>query len=473
MANKRSYKSVTGNMNRDLAIIKIPVRQFKNNPSLLFTSESTISGFITFEKGDIATANPYFSFLDCNVYSLFSSVKILCGSTVISDIRNYAQYMHCQNDMTSQIHSKYSDTITLASLEPVAFTDKPVITTNTIVADANAPATITNDIVFQNDGFNALNIGFSPNFNDPISSTTASIPFSFNLKNFLGNALDGVIPLHLITNNDLIIEIVLNNCDTCQVTNNTDNAFKSISINELQYNAIISNIPLSVSNILYPNNTARLIGTDVKYDSKQIEHDCYNFNLQFDNFKFKYINALIFFMQNIGSDNNPLKASISQRTGGGVYNYHIRYKNIRYPNNSINNIAEMFTQTLKCFNSPSSNIAYTHYTMSNTASLRDDILDPASTDVRAPTYGYIKKFVGGVPLQRYYSNDKHFTGVDFSESEISLYLELQKVTFLSTGQKVLTPNPTTPSANGGIVLKIFCMHDVIYEISNGDIRVIH
>jgi hypothetical protein len=233
-----------------------------------------------------------------------------------------------------------------------------------------------------------------------------------------------------------------------------DNAFKSISINELQYNAIISNIPWSISNILYPNNTARLIGTDVKYDHKQLEHDQYNFNLQFDNFKFKYINAMIFFMQNIGSDNNPLKVSISQRTGGGVYDFHIMYQNIRYPNSSLNSLAAMFTQTLKCFNSTSSNISYTHYKMSNTASLRDDILDPASSEVRAPTFGYVKKFVGGIPLQRYYSNDKHFTGVDFSESGISLNLQLQKVSFLSTGQKVLTPILTTPSANGYYVKNV-------------------
>lgn len=472
MADKRTYKSLTGNTSINKAIIKIPTRQFKNNPSLLFGEESTISGFATFELGSAATNEPYFAFLDCNIYTLFLSVKVSYGTQVISYIKDYAQYMQSKSDMTSKMCK--SDSITLARLEPPTFTTAPTITTNTSFIDPAAVATITNDQVFQNSGFNNAQLGYTPTFNiDLASPTTASIPFSFNLNNFIGNAIDNVIPLHLITNNDLIIEIEFNNCDTCQICNVTDNAFKSISINELQYNAVISHIPNSVSNILYPNDTARIIGTDVKNDSKQLSHGQNNFNIQFDNFKFRYINAIIFFMQNTASNNNVLKVSISQRTGGGIYDYHIMYKNKRYPNRPINNIAEMFTQTQKCFNSTSSEITYTHYAQSNTASGVDDLLDPASVFIRAPKYTNIKKFVGGIPLERYYSNDKHFKGVDFSESEITLNLELNKVTYLSTGQKVLTPVPTTPSANGSIVLEVYCLYDVIYEISNGDIKVIY
>ncbi len=471
-SDKRTYRSVTGNRSTNLAIIKIPTRQFKNNPSLLFTSESTISGYLTLEKGTQATNDPYYTFLDCNIYSLFQSVKVSHGTTVLSDIKNYAQYMQSQHDMTSSVHKKYSDSITIASLEPMVVSTEPTIDVDTTIFDPTT-ATITDGEVFQNVGMNAVDLGYSPRFAvDPISNTTSSIPFSFNLKNILGDSIN-MLPLHLIANDDLMIEIVLDNCDTCQVCNNTDNAFNSMSINDLQYNAIISHIPWSVSNILYPNNSTKIIGTDVKNDYKQVEHERPVHNLQFDNFKFKYVNAIFYFFQNIASNNNPLKASISQRTGGGVYDYHIMYEGKRYPNRPINNVSEMFTQSLKCFNSTSSKISYTNYTMSNTASLADDIFDPASNDVRAPTYGYIKKFVGGIPLHRYYSNDKHFTGVDFSRSEITLNLELSKVSYLPNGSKRVTPGGTTPAANGGIVIEVYCMYDVIYEISNGAIKVIN
>jgi hypothetical protein len=43
-----------GNTSTNLAIIKVPTRQFKNNPTLLFGAESNISGTIVFQKGGAA-----------------------------------------------------------------------------------------------------------------------------------------------------------------------------------------------------------------------------------------------------------------------------------------------------------------------------------------------------------------------------------------------------------------------------------
>ena len=62
MSDKRVYRSVTANTTTNLAIIKIPTRQFKNNPTLLFGAESTISGTIVFEKGAAGNQTPFFYF---------------------------------------------------------------------------------------------------------------------------------------------------------------------------------------------------------------------------------------------------------------------------------------------------------------------------------------------------------------------------------------------------------------------------
>ena len=107
MTDKRVYRSVTANTSTNLAIIKIPTRQFKNNPTLLFGAESTISGTIVLEKGAAGSILPYYTFLDCNAYSLFKRVRVLHGSTVISDINSYAQYMQCENDMTLSPSDEY------------------------------------------------------------------------------------------------------------------------------------------------------------------------------------------------------------------------------------------------------------------------------------------------------------------------------------------------------------------------------
>ena len=93
---------------------------------------------------------------------------------------------------------------------------------------------------------------------------------AFNLKNFLGDAIDGLLPLHLITNNDLILEIEFDTCDNCMLACDADNNIASMSIVDLQYNAILTHIPTSVSNLLYPNNTATIVGVDKYSDIKQV-----------------------------------------------------------------------------------------------------------------------------------------------------------------------------------------------------------
>ena len=140
MSDKRVYKSVAVPTNlppasTNLAIIKIPTRQFKNNPTLLFGAESTISGNIVFEKGAAASANPYFTYLDCNAYTLFKRLRVLYGSTVISDINSYAQYMQSENDMTLSPSDKYLHSINLATAELAGGSDAvgtnniPIVTT--------------------------------------------------------------------------------------------------------------------------------------------------------------------------------------------------------------------------------------------------------------------------------------------------------------------------------------------------------
>jgi hypothetical protein len=57
--------------------------------------------------------------------------------------------------------------------------------------------------------------------------------------------------------------------------------------------------------------------------------------------------------------------------------------------------------------------------------------------------------------------------------DIILNIELNKVNYRENGQKIIKPNPTSPAAKGSILLQTYCMYDGIYEISNGDIQVIH
>ena len=217
-------------------------------------------------------------------------MRVLYGSTVISDINSYAQYMQSENDMTLSPSDKYLHSINLATAELAGGSDAvgtnniPIVTTTTAAFATPTVGVITNPVAFQNGAINIAQMGFAPTF----VSNMSSVPFSFNLKNFLGDAVDGLLPLHLITNNDLILEIEIDTCDNTQVSDAAGNAMASISVFDLQYNAILTHIPQSVSNLLYPNNSATLVGVDKYSDIKQIPSNISNINVQYDNFKYKY-----------------------------------------------------------------------------------------------------------------------------------------------------------------------------------------
>jgi hypothetical protein len=146
------------------------------------------------------------------------------------------------------------------------------------------------------------------------------------------------------------------------------------------------------------------------------------------------------------------------------------YNNKTYPNTKIDNVAEMFNQTLKCFNSNKSGVPLTHYSNNLLNSASDDYLPNTGADYMAPVYVYIKKFVGGVPLQRYYTDDKHFTGIDISVSSLSLNIELATVSYNASGNKTITP-AVLPITNT-YVIQSYCIFDVVYNIKDGEITMI-
>jgi hypothetical protein len=193
-------------------------------------------------------------------------------------------------------------------------------------------------------------------------------------------------------------------------------------------------------------------------------------NIQYDNFKFKYAKAVIFFFQNTLSRNLQTRAYISQRTKGGAYSYSLMYNNKTYPNTKIENVSEQFNQTLKCFNSNKSTLPFTHYSNNLSATSQDDYIQISGTEIVAPVYQFFKKFVGGIPLQRYYTDDKHFTGIDISVSSLSLNIELATVSYNASGNKTITP--AVLLTNNTYVLQSYCIFDVVYNIKDGEITMI-
>ena len=87
----------------------------------------------------------------------------------------------------------------------------------------------------------------------------------------------------------------------------------------------------------------------------------------------------------------------------------------------------------------------------------------------APVYAYFRKFIGGIPLQRYQTNDKYLTGIDISVSSLSLNIDLATVSYSSLGGKTITPAVLPANA---YVLQSYCIFDVVYNIKDGEITMI-
>ena len=55
----------------------------------MFTSESTISGYLTLEQGTLAYNEPYYTLLDCNIYSLFQKEALVENVHLAKDVHDY------------------------------------------------------------------------------------------------------------------------------------------------------------------------------------------------------------------------------------------------------------------------------------------------------------------------------------------------------------------------------------------------
>lgn len=118
--------------------------------------------------------------------------------------------------------------------------------------DADYTTTISNQNGLNNDLFNNLFLGASPIYGDHF------FQFSVPLYNIL---VDKPILLDLL-GKPLVIEIDTSRSHDTYFTQDGSNRINEIYLYNLTYNITISYIPNDVSDILFPNNEAILLGTD-------------------------------------------------------------------------------------------------------------------------------------------------------------------------------------------------------------------
>ena len=438
-------------------IIKIDPRKYRGRPSLLFTKESRLRGMITVVK--VGTAFEFYRYLDANIYSIFNDVQIKFGDVIINDHKNSAHYYHMINDATRGIDERYSDSIDYLALRPIVENSQLLATT---VDDGGGGylTTISNQQSRHNSSFNNSFLGISPYI------ATHNYYFSIPLINFMGTYIDKPIPLHLL-DEPITIEFTLSDPDDIFYTDAGNNRVSRYTISNLQYDACISYIPKEVSDVMFPNGEAQLLGKDYQFSQRHLQAGSSSFNDVFGEFKYTYAKNFLFFFTNPESRNRNTKIYTSQRVKAYVDEYNVRYMNEYYPKNKISGFGDMISNVKKCFGGKSGILNFDmYYTNANNYLTETDLAYIApNAPPNPPSYASFKKFIGAIPLQKYsIEKEEYLNGMDLTQGDIALEFNLVDVSINAYPEV-----RTQVSLAEGLSLFVFLEYDKIYTIKNGKI----
>lgn len=438
-------------------IIEIDPRKYKNKPALLFTKESRLRGLISIDKA--GQAIEFYRYLDNNIYSMFEHMQVKYGDIILNDHRNCAQYCHMVNDATRGIDERYTDNIDYLALRPIV-TNTQITATTVDNGMGGYLTTIENQTSRHNAMFNNLFLGVSP------ITSTHSYYFSIPLLNIMGSYNNKPIPLHLL-DKPITIEFTLQDPDDMFFTGEAGNRVSRYRLSNLQYDACISFIPKEVSNVMFPNGEAQLLGKDYKFSQRHLSAGSTMVNEMFNEFKYRYAKNFLFFFVNPQSRNNNLKIYTSQRLKAYAEEFYLRYNNEYYPKNRIRGNGDMLANVKKCFSGKAGilnvDMYETNANIHTTASDTAYIAPNASPN--PPTYASFKKFIGAIPLQKYnYDKEEYLNGMDLSLDDLALEAQ-----FIQVSNNANPETRTIIALTEALSLFVYLEFDKVYTIKNGEI----
>ena len=456
-SQERSYLIEHTNPHTRPIIIKIDPRKYKNRPALLFTKESRLRGLITIGKAGAAAE--FYRYLENNIYSIFKDMTIKCGDVILNDNKNYAQYCHMINDATRGVEERYSDSVDCLSLRPIV--SNPQITATTVDDGMGGYlTTVDNQTSRHNVLFNNLFLGVSP------IHAKHNFYFSIPLLDFMGSYINKPIPLHLL-DKPITIEFTINDPDEIFFASVGTNRISNYTLSEIKYDACISFIPKEVSDAMFPNGEAQLIGKDYKFSQRHMQSGSSYFNDVFGEFKYKYAKNFLFFFVNPQSTDRKLKVFISQRIKANMDEYCLKYNGEYYPKNKIVGYGDMIANVKKCFGGKFGILNYDMYytNANNHETVTDTAYIAPNASPNPPDYSSFKKFIGAISLQKYSMEKEDFlNGMDITEHDLSLEFNLVQIS-LSTQPILKTQFYLTEALS----LFVYLEYDKIYTIKNGEI----
>jgi len=402
----------------------------------LYPKDSYCEFRIKINQTNTAIANSA-TYIDGNIFSLFSRLRILHGSGVCEDILYTNKLFHAIADL--QINEVERRGMCLTHLiSDTTLTGGQLYNSGALGAKIYASDT-------------ALNASDSPYYYACFVLPSA----------LLGSLAQKALPIGLMGASSLYLELELAPTAHAFVCSNATTACNSYTIDNFYYNAKISTLPADIDAALIQSTGGiiNLPAISYKTEMKTIATGSSAFNDKFS-FQFSSIKNFLFFVQNSVTANNTvntaggagmLSRSCTTRPRANINEYFLTINGQQYPTQSIVGYARQYMELLRAFNSLTDTngggiISYFNYIQDAHGNASDYL-------AAQPNYGDTvqRRWLGSVDMDRFsgMTSDALMAGSSTIGQQLNLVV-----------------NFSTPTTDA-LVLYAAVMYDILYHIEGG------
>ena len=446
-SDKAVYINDTGNTASNIVVNM----QFPKTPMNWQPEQSRLNfDFYAYRAG---AALPDYRYIDKDVNSLFSNIRVYIGNKRVVNSENVAHYLHMKTDITSNPADLYGKDISLLGGSPDITDTLPIIEYE--LPDPYAPGTYESTISNYNFINNAKNNNVFFGLN--VASAIVSRRVSMTLHNILGSGLQGNknIATHLL-GGAVRLELDCNNARDIAFADDNANRITQYRIGNLTYKASVIYLTTQMVRELYPNNEMTFTARNFYNETIHIPAGTSDIVADIKTFQFKYARAIYFFFTNPASKLSYTKMYLSQRIRANCHSYYLTKNNVPYPNKPITGVGEQYEELLKCSKTKSTLLTIETFNFNANSELTatDDLITADDID-----YNNIKRFVGAINLEKFGNGTTNLTTSD----DLKLHIELRTQSFNAF--------PITTSVHQTaeeLDLMVFVEFDEHYRFQNGD-----
>ena len=361
--------------------------------------------------------------LDQCVYSLFRRMWITHGSYTLEDQLYCNRNWNAIYDLQKNQQGRVGDTIHLLNSDDAVDTTKKGLTFTYIKTTATGTAD---------------------------TGDTVAVDFCVVLPSALiGSLAQKALPLSLMGASDLYLNLELEDgtvAFTREDTNTT--SINYFTLSEIYLNYKVSILPNDIERALLNSTGGRVLlpATSYKGELKSISAGSSTFNDKFS-FQFSSLKAITFFTQNSTNANGLISGrSVSSRPRSDLSEYYLTVNGVQMPTQAIKGFTRSYMEVLRAFDVMNDTNACGILNRTNYSS--------GSGADAAETKDAEFRFIGGLDMDRFnHSSDVQISGTNTLGSSLNLNL---------------TFGTTTPA---GLNLYSFAMHDISFEVDNGQMMV--